>query len=595
MRKTEPQPTLDMHGAMTRALKTILVLPVLVGFLAACDDPFMDRFPEDRPSTKTYFKTKDELATYIYGLYSYLPGSDIYTGDFQSDNVEQKNYNRVVAGQHTVQTDAADAGWTWDYMRRVNVFLENYERADVPPEVAAHYAGVARFFRAWFYFDKVKRFGDVPWYSGTLQPGDSALYKPRDPRALVMDSVLADLDYAAEHVNESAAPGEINLSAVLALKARVALHEGTYRKYHGLDGGDRFLQAAADAARQVIDGGRYSLYSTGHPDTDYRDLFITNGTGSPEVILAHAYSAGLDLRHPANGTFITGTLGAPGLTKSLVDTYLMKDGTPFTDVAGHDTMSFSSETRNRDPRLAQTMRTPGYTRVGASTPLVPDFDVSRTGYQPTKFVGSSAYDNYSTNENSLPIFRYAEVILDYAEARAELGQLTQGDLDLTINRLRDRVGMPHMQLAALAVDPVLAARYPNVSGAQRAAILEIRRERRVELAMEDRRYDDLMRWKAGPLLAQTFQGMYFPGKGEFDLDQNGTVDVALVDAVPAQKKSGVQYLVLGDVFVLSQGDKGNVVPHADLAKVFDESKHYLWPLPLTELLLNKQMVQNPGW
>ncbi|HET9984451.1 MAG TPA: RagB/SusD family nutrient uptake outer membrane protein [Longimicrobiales bacterium] len=580
---------------MTRTLRAILVIPVVAVLLAGCDDPFMDRFPEDRPSTQTYFKTKDELATYVYGLYSYLPGSDVYTGDFQSDNVEQKNYNRVVAGQQAVETDAGAAGWTWDYLRRVNVFLENYQRADVPPEVAAHYAGVARFFRAWFYFDKVKRFGDVPWYSGTLQPGDSALYKGRDPRTLVMDSVLADLNYAGEHVNVSAAPGEINRWAALALKARVALHEGTYRRYHGLDGADRFLQEAADAAKRVIDGGVYRIYGTGHADTDYRDLFLASGATGGEVILAHAYSTTLDLRHPANGTFITGTLGAPGLTRSLVDTYLTKDGKPFTDVPGHDTLSFYSETRNRDPRLAQTMRTPGYTRIGGTTQLVPDFDVSRTGYQPIKFVASTAYDTYNTNDNHIPVLRFGEVLLDFAEARAELGQLTQGDLDLTINRLRDRVGMPHMDLGSLSADPVLAAQYPNVTGAQRAAILEIRRERRVELAMEGRRYDDLMRWKAGALLVRPFDGMYFPGKGEFDLDHNGTVDVAIVDAVPAQKKSGVQYLVLGDAFVLSQGDRGRVRPHPDLVKVFDESKHYLWPLPLTELLLNKQLVQNPGW
>lgn len=105
-----------------------------------------------------------------------------------------------------------------------------------------------------------------------------------------------------------------------------------------------------------------------------------------------------------------------------------------------------------------------------------------------------------------------------------------------------------------------------------------------------------MRWKAGRLLANPFVGMYFPHKGDFDLDGDGTVDVSLVDATPAQKESGVQYLVLGpSVFVLSDGDHGNVVAHDGLAKVFDESKDYLWPLPLTELLLNPNLVQNPGW
>lgn len=573
-------------------LKFLLLVTLL---LAGCDDPFMTRYPEDRPSTQTYFKTEEELASYIYGLYSYLPGGDIFSADFQSDNVDQKNYNRVVAGQQSVPTTAGTAGWTWGYLRQVNVFLENYDRADVSAGVAAHYAGVARFFRAWFYHDKVKRFGDVPWYGKTIEPGDSALYQARDPRSMVMDSVLADLNYAAAHVLPSRPAGEVNRWVVLALKARIALYEGTFRKYHGLEGGERFLEEAAAAAKEIIDGGRYAVYSTGRVDTDYRDLFL-DGANSKELIFGRSYSAGLEVRHTANGTFLTGTLGAPGITKSLVDGYLMKDGTPFTNVAGHDTMTFYSETRNRDPRLAQTIRTPGYTRVGGSTPLVPDFDVSRTGYQPIKFVASSAYDNYNTNVNTLPIFRYGEILLIYAEAQAELGRLTQADLDLSVNRLRARAGMPPMQMASLVVDPVLAGQYPNVTGPLPAAILEIRRERRVELAMEGRRYDDLMRWRAGRLLAQPFEGMYFPAKGEYDLDGNGTIDVALVDVAPTPKKSGVQYLILGpNVFVLSDGARGNVIAHRDLVKVFNESKHYLWPLPLTELLLNKKLVQNPGW
>lgn len=576
-------------------MKRALILLAFTCVLASCENPFLERVPLDEVSPQTFFNTEDELTAYINGLYSYLPnGGEIYSADFQSDNVEQKNYNQVVAGQHTVETTAAAAGWTWDYLRRVNYFLENDQRADVPTEVAAHYAGVARFFRAWFYFDKVKRLGDVPWYSQALEPGDPELYKARDPRGLVMDSVMADLNFASEHISETAPVEGIDKWAALALEARVALHEGTFRKYHGLEGSERFLEEAADAAKQIIDSGEFSLYSTGDIHHDYRDLFLFGEATSREVILSRAYDYDLDVRHTANGTFITGTLGAPGLTKSLVNTYLTTDGTPFTALPGYDTLMFYDETRNRDPRLAQTIRTPGYTRVGGSETLVPNFDVARTGYQPIKFVASTAYDNYNTNENDLPIFRYAEVLLIHAEALAELGRLTQGDLDLSINLLRDRVGMPHMGLA-MPIDPVLANRYPNVTGPRQVAILEIRRERRVEMAMEGLRYDDLMRWKAGPLLARTFEGMYFPRTGEHDLDRDGIIDVALVEAEPADRKSGVQYLILGNVFVLSEGDRGNIITHPDVIKVFDEGKHYLFPLPRTELLLNENLVQNPGW
>lgn len=571
-----------------------VALVTFVGILAACDDSFLERFPLDAVAPQTFFRTENDLATYINGLYSYIPGGGIVSADHQSDNIEQKNYNRIVAGQHTVETSAEAAGWTWDYLRRVNFFLENYQRAEVRPDAAAHYAGVARFFRAWFYHDKVKRFGDVPWYPATLQPDGTDLYKPRDPRSLVMDSVLADLNFASANI-ATTARGPINRWVALALKARVALHEGTFRKYHGLPGSERFLEEAADAARRIIDGGAFGLFTTGDAANDYRNLFLFDAANRREVILAHTFDATQVVLHRANGIFLTGTLGAPGLTKSFTDSYLMRDGRPFTSVAGHDTMSFAAETRNRDPRLAQTMRTPGYKRIGGSTALVPDFDVSRTGYQPIKFVTSPANDNFNTNANDLPVFRYAEILLIYAEARAELGRLTQADLDISINRLRDRVGMPRMQLGAVTVDPVLAAQYPNTGGSFQAAILEIRRERRVEMALEGHRYDDLMRWKAGRLLAQTFEGMYFARTGEHDLDGNGTIDVAVVASFPATRKAGVQYLVLGTVIDLSQGTRGNVIVHGDVTKVFDEGKHYLFPLPRTELLLNDKLTQNPGW
>ena len=196
--------------------------------------------------------------------------------------------------------------------------------------------------------------------------------------------------------------------------------------------------------------------------------------------------------------------------------------------------------------------------------------------------------------SDLPIFRYAEVLLIYAEAKAELGELTQGDLDISINKIRERVGMPYLQLAGLVADPVLSARYPNVG---EAVILEIRRERRVELAMEGFRYDDLMRWKAGPLLAETFEGMYIPSMGEIDLDKDGTIDIALVEEeVPqSERKAGVGYIIVGAEIALSNETEGNIIVHPNLTKVFDENKHYLFPLPRTELLLNENLTQNPGW
>ncbi len=575
---------------------TIFSIFLLIG-LSACNDDFLERYPLDEISPQTFFQTEAELNTYINSLYAYLPGTNIYSKDFSSDNVEKKSYDQIVAGQHTVETDAGSAGWTWGYLRNVNFFLANYNKnEELDVEVKNHYAGIARFFRAWFYFDKVKRFGDVPWYDQPLEAGDEELFKARDSRDFVIGKVLEDLDFAIANIRELTPSMTINKWVALALKARVTLHEGTFCKYHGLPNAEAYLGKAREAAKQLMDADVYSLYSTGNPDKDYQELFLKEDADPNEVILARVFEAGLETFHTGTNQFISSTLSAPGLTKSMVNTYLMADGTPFTAQQGVDTMQFYFETQNRDPRLAQTIRTPGYTRIGGAETLVPDFNNARTGYQIIKYVLDDYYDiNYNISTNDLPIFRYAEILLIYAEAKAELGELNQGDLDASVNLIRRRVGMPDMVLAELSVDPVLKAQYPNVSGAQEAAILEIRRERRVELILEGFRYDDLMRWKVGELMAEMFMGMYFPSDGAHDLDQDGKIDVVILEELPEDRLPDVQYWKLGEAFVLSEGDKGNLIVHPTIAKVFNESQHYFFPLPRTELLLNPNLSQNPGW
>jgi len=569
---------------------------IIVLLFSTCNDDFLNREPLDQISPQNFFNSEEELETYVNSLYTYLPGySEIIRRDFQSDNVEQKTLNTVVAGQHTVPTDASEAGWTWDYLRQVNFFLENYSKEEgIPQEAKKHFGGVAKFFRAWFYFNKVKRFGDVPWYSKPLEPDNEGLYKARDPRKKITDSVLADLNFATENIRSSTPGNKIDKWSALALKARFCLHEGTFRKYHELGDATMYLEEARNAAKAIIDEGQFDLYSTGDPMHDYRDLFIARDYIAEEVILANVYNDELRERHTSNYTFISTTYGAPGLTKSFVNSYLTKDGKRFTSLEGHDTLTFYEETQNRDPRLTQTMRTPGYTRINGQDTLIPNFDNARTGYQIIKWVTGPSEDGWMNNTFDIPIFRYAEILLIYAEAKAELGEVTQEDLDITINKIRDRVEMPHITLAGLEPDPVLESRYPNVDGSQKAAIMEIRRERRIEMIMEGLRYQDLMRWKSGPLLARTFEGMYFDKTGMIDLDKNGTNDVAIVESIPDKQESGVQYLTLGNVFTLENGDYGNAIVH-DVNKVFDENKHYYFPLPRTELELNDKLTQNPGW
>src|SRR5690606_20873879 len=147
--------------------------------------------------------------------------------------------------------------------------------------------------------------------------------------------------------------------------------------------------------------------------------------------------------HSANFYILSASYGRPGMQKSLVNSYLMNDGTRFTDKANYQTMQFYEEMQNRDPRLAQTIRTPGYKRIGQNETTVPDFATSVTGYQYIKYILAPSFDaGQSTND--MPIFRFAETLLNYAEAKAELGTITQSDLDKSVNLLRERVAMPKM-------------------------------------------------------------------------------------------------------------------------------------------------------
>ena len=201
-------------------------------------------------------------------------------------------------------------------------------------------------------------------------------------------------------------------------------------------------------------------------------------------------------------------------------------------------------------------------------------------------------DASSESANAIPVFRYSEVLLNYAEARAELGDLTQSDLDMSINEIRPRAGLPDMKLEDLIVDPAMQKIYPGIMD---AAILEIRRERRIELAFEGFRWTDLMRWRRGPLLAQRFSGMYIPKMGLQDLDGDGVDDFCVVKKAPDQKENGITYLVLGDNKLLSNGTSGFILPQPYTVKTFDENRDYLYPIPLNELTINKNLTQNPGW
>ena len=525
----------------------IAALALSVG-LTGCDD-LLDKSPLSQISEEDYLKTETDLQLFSNSFYSDLLNKSPY--DDQSDvYVQQELSDEMLGGTNRI-VPPSGGGWTWTTLRDINTLLGHVDHCEDEAAVVK-YSALARFFRAYFYFDKVKRFGDVPWYDTELFSDDESLYKARDSRELVMTRMLADIDYAIDNLpakaEESSSPFRVNRSAALALKARFCLYEGTYRKYHALslEGNDYsyYLEQAARAAEELIDGGEYQLYSTGHPEEDYLTLFASEDANPDEYILAIKFDYGMSIYHNATAHTLVPTQGRPGLTRKMVNLYLMKDGTRFTDRAGWETMPFLEEVQDRDPRLAQSIRTPGYHRIGETELLAPDLSVSVTGYQPIKFVQEPTASGGQVDRNDrstcdLPAFRYGEVLLNFAEAKAELGTLTQADLDKSVNKIRERAGMPALELAAANAnpDPYMTSDeygFSNVSGANQGVILEIRRERAVELMQEGFRWDDLVRWAAGPCIDQSIEGMYFAGAGQFDFNGDGAVDVILYNAGEAK-------------------------------------------------------------
>ena len=571
-----------------------MILAVTLLALTACED-FLTRRPKDELSPDTYFRTETECQLYTNNFYTILPAAtDFYQED--DDYIIPNSLSAKVIGNRVVPTTAGT--WNWNMLRQINFFLSRSHQCE-DNAVRERYEALARFFRAYFYFEKVKRYGDVAWVDEPIDANDKTLYRGRDPRAMVMEHVLDDIDFAIENLPSGKDVYRVTKWTALALKSRIFLFEGTFRKYHGLQGWEDCLKESAAASLKFINESGYSIYKSG--TTPYQSLFTLADSDRSEVILTRAYKQSISLVHDANGAFTSPSSSRNGLAKDVVDMYLMSDGSRFTDKPRYDAMDFYDEMQNRDPRLAQTIRTPGYARMGDTELLAPNMAAVTTGYQPIKYVCEKKYDSYQTSENDMPVFRTAEVYLNYAEAKAELDQLTQGDLDISVNKIRARVSMPAINMAQANADPDpylldKTTGYPNVTkSANTGVILEIRRERTVELILEGFRYWDIMRWKEGKRFERPFYGMRLGGVGEYDLDRNGTTDLVVYEGDAPATVQGVVYKSLSELN-LSSDTEGNIVLHSDIKRSFDESKDYLYPIPTEDIVLTQGVVkQNPGW
>jgi hypothetical protein len=558
-----------------KILSFFLAVTVLLG----CKKDFLERLPQDILTDDTYWSNENNVRTFAYGFYpAYFTGygSGYAWGRYFSGQSLNDDFAPSQPNQFTKNVPASGGGWSFTWVRKANIFIDRIQTVPMSEEAINHWTGVARFFRAMEYFDMVRSFGDVPWYGHEMDETSEELYKPRDPRTLVMDSVLADFQFAAANVRASdGVKGlSVNKYVVLAFMSRVFLYEGTWEKYHNTPSSNatKYLQAAKDAADSIIQSGKYSVAP------DYRKMFNSLSlAGNPEVMLYREYQEGL-ITHSLNS--YVNLEPQTGTSKDAIESYLSKDGLPISIsplYLGDKTIG--DVFTDRDPRLYKTIVP--QLRLNGEVP-----NYSTSGYSVLKFLNDEIaglpIGSSSLNPTDAPVIRYGEVLVNYAEAAAELGTLTQEDLDKSINKLRDRadVKMPHLEIIGgePAVNGVVyddPDRDPSVP----SMLWEIRRERRIELMMEGFRLDDLKRWM----------------KLEYT-DTEGNPDINLGAWIVK-----ADHPKMKDVKILNDAAEGYIIPawKPESQRSFVDPKVYLDPLPLDQIKLYSDhgvdLTQNPGW
>ena len=574
-------------------MKKILLytlMTVAAAGMTACED-FLTRDTYDQIGSDEFWKSETDLELYANGfIQKMIPGDGTITrGDIDADYCAVDIATDLLRPDGNVSPDN-QGGWTessWTNLRRVNYMLDNMHRCrgHVSDEVYNHYEGVAR-----------------------------------DSREYVMDKVLEDLTFASTYCLADAkytkGSALINKWVALAFKSRVCLYEGTFRKYHSREpssdkpwqndvynADNKFLREAAAAAKEIMDKGPFSLV-TGDVKTAYRSLFTSAGLLTQEVIFGREYSKELSAFHETSWYYYSPTYGTKiAMTKKFMNTYLTTKGTPFTDIDGYKTIDFIHEFDGRDARMAQTVISPSYQMKisGRTVPYSPNWKVTRTGYHPIKWSIDDDADNVlskAASWNSLPIIRYAEVLLNYAEAKAELGEMDAAVWDQTIAPLRSRAGVTSVIPAK--ADPYMEAYFLNTVTDK--WILEVRRERGIELCLEmGLRWDDDMRWHMGDLLTSDnnpWTGIYI-GSTSYTYDYTGLSTDDNGDPVPdfyirpgEDTEHSIAISNTGANQTFSLNGEGNIV--WEYRRVWSEKK-YLRPIPLTAITRNPNLEQNALW
>ena len=580
-----------------------LMMIATLAILYSCNSNFLERYPLDQVSTPDYFKTAKDLQTYVNQFYCYnsfpvyfgapsvsslgYPNTDYPGGeaeDYGSDNAYvTTSVSTRLLGSRTIN----DGGWSeWNRIRNVNFFFDHYQECKDNFADYQQYVGEAHFFRAIYYFRKLRSHGAVPWISKSLQTNSEELLAPRSPRNVIADSIIADLDKAALYCSSAKGDGNARINKWVALQflSRVALYEGTWEKYHAgtvfaapVSDPQKYLTKAAAAAKEIMDSKLYDIYTTGKPNEDYYNFFSTLRTykGNPEVLFWTEFSIALNFVNTRNYELLYPR--ERGFTKQLADAYLCKDGLPISvSPLYRGDKTIADEAIDRDPRFKQQIFTPdapwqidpsGNIRYYSDAMQIINNGTNQnncpTGYQNRKWYNPyTQYHSQNYEENPLIHYRYAEVLLNYAEAKAELGTLVQADLDISINKLRDRVAMPHLIIASITTDPKWE--FPALS----PVINEIRRERRVELANEGFRFNDIFRWAAADEL------------------------------IIGKRPIGARYNQFPNSVITNYNSAGYLDPFKVMYPngwQMNPGRDYLDPIPEAQIALNPALEQNPGW
>ncbi len=571
---------------MKKNIKYILIGLVALGF-TSCN---LDLMPETTLTDASYWKTEKDLQGACNKLYALLAGYEDETGvkatddlggynhDTRADELVKTSADGISAGSRTVPSTANN--WKLPYRRifTANNILEKGEQVTATDDVKARYYAEARFFRAYYYFELVKKYGDVPLILKAINDTkDPELNTPRTPREEVIQQCYTDLEYAAKWLPtkktlDAAKWGHVTRSAALALTARIGLYEGTRGKYHNLNNNYKnHLQKSIAAAEAVMKEG-HSLY----PNFQKLFTFDAEGSTNNENIFVKVYGPN------GAGTVTHGNSrqmeNSVSVTRQMVDMFLYTDGLPRekSPLKIATETSFDDVFKNRDPRLNMTVYKLGEEAYKGA--YVPFANQHGNGYSLKKGFILSEWSTNSKETLDKMIIRYAEVLITYAEALYENnGSITDAELDKTVNALRERAGFK----TAAGVVVKLTNAFVTANGLN--MLDEIRRERTIEFIDENMRYDDIMRWKiAEKVLPTNMVGAKF-----VDSETNkARTDIANRLTDKDGKLNGVQVYDQADMYVIEiAGDRR-----------FDATRDYLYPVPLNEISLTSGAVtQNPNW